>query len=161
MEKNKRRIYSLEQKAAVLAVTDSCDSQRQASRVTAVADSTIDRFKEQVNKGDDRAEILEKLRSEKKEQLADAFERIAWKCCWRLRDSSLIEESKNLTAISAVGGTAVDKMRLLREQPTTISESRASAEAIAAAAERIAREYGLPPEQVREQLEERAKAFVS
>ena len=61
---------------------------------------------------------MAELRQQKKGDLAAAYEDIAWMCAARLGQSELIEESRNLQALSTVGGIAVDKMRLLRGEST-------------------------------------------
>lgn len=59
----------------------------------------------------------------KKDDLAAAYEDIAWIGMHLMRATDLMEKG-NLAAVSAATGTAIDKMRLLKGESTVITETK-------------------------------------
>lgn len=122
--KQTRRRYTDEEKAAALALVDFNANLDSPVAVTAKAlqlpDSTIDNWKagRYVN------EQVEELRGEKKKTLDALCEEYA-----REALSKLIPNLDNITPRDFTSiGIAIDKMLLLRGQPTAITESRNAAE---------------------------------
>ena len=67
---------------------------------------------------------VSELRELKKGDMASAYEDIVWLGLTRLREGYLIQESNNLVAVSTATATSVDKMRLLQEKSTVITETK-------------------------------------
>jgi hypothetical protein len=121
------RAYTKEQIAEALVVVEVCQGNvRYAEYRTGIPRRTIRSWmkgQRRITTPKDHIE-MEKLRKEKKGDLAAAFEDIAWKCVTRLTKSQVLEECKDPLKISSVAGPAVDKMRLMRGEATAITETR-------------------------------------
>jgi hypothetical protein len=64
---------------------------------------------------------------QKKGELADRLEEIAWKMVGKIDDDQKLEDA-SVTQLTTGFGTIIDKMRLLREEATEINENRDSDE---------------------------------
>lgn len=105
------RIYSDKERAHALAVLDVCDGDAsKASRKLKIPRRTLAEWQS----GRIARVSIASVRQEEKNNLADAFEEVAWKCVTRLTKSDIIDECTRPSELSTVAGTAVDKMRLLR-----------------------------------------------
>jgi hypothetical protein len=112
-----RRGYSDHQRAEALAVLDANGGAlRQTSRDTGIPTSTLKLWRDE-GVHPDCAELC----TEKKQSLADRLEALAHTLIdalpGKVTDASLQQAATSL-------GIAVDKMRLLRGEPTSIQESR-------------------------------------
>ena len=118
-----RRVYSDREKAEALAIYDACGNLSETSRNTGIPDATLSDWisgKRGVSSPD-----LPKLRNEKGQNLSDSFERIAVEAC-HVAQARLTGKQANeipFNHLMTGAGIAVDKMQLLRGQPTTITES--------------------------------------
>lgn len=137
----KRRRYTDEEKAAALALTEFNSNLDYPIAVTAkalqVPDSTIDTWK----KGEWVSDKAKALSGEKKQNLAELCEAYAIKSLTGLLgDGASPVTPRDFASI----GIAIDKMLLLRGQPTAITESRNDAalrEKALAILERLLTEY--------------------
>jgi transposase-like protein len=110
-----KRQYSDAQKAEALAALDANGGNvKRTASLLGIPHKTLDDWSKELGINDDVAEI----RAGKRGDLADRLEGIAHV----LLDSieSKIPDA-NLSNVSVSFGIAVDKMRLLREQPTSIT----------------------------------------
>ena len=168
----KRRAYSDKEVAEALAVLDLWEGDTHgAARELKIPESTLRQWAEGRSDGPLRrmeTGDFAQLRQEKKESLADAFEDVAWRCVNRLRVAGQYESETDLlkseklqaVAVATTAAIATDKMRLLRDQPTSIVGDADWAKEI----KRISEEYGIPEEQVKQDiLAERpeAKQWIS
>lgn len=118
-----RRKYSDREKAEALAVFDACGNLTETSRSTGIPDATLSDWIN--NKRGVSSSDIPKLRNEKRQNLSDAFEEIALESC-RVAQARLTGKQADKIAFNHLmtgAGIAVDKMQLLRGQPTMISES--------------------------------------
>lgn len=107
------RIYTDKERAHALAVLDVCEGDAsEASRKLKIPRRTLAEWQS----GRIARVQTASVRQEEKENLADAFERVARLCVTRLTESDIIEKCNRPSELSTVAGTAVDKMRLLRGQ---------------------------------------------
>ena len=109
-----RRSYSDEERANALAALDANDGDvSRTARQLGVPRKTLEDWA----KGHVHPAVAE-VRQEKKGTLADAIEGVAWKLLdalpGKVPDADLRQTATAL-------GIAIDKMRLLREQPTSIT----------------------------------------
>lgn len=145
--------YSEDQVAEALAVLATSETMTAAQRVLkgrwgkAPHHATLARWQDQASKNPERdGSIAEKAR-DKKAELADAFERLARRILGRVTDDKI--DQALLHQMTTAAGTAIDKMRLLREESTAITETRNHEEHRDIIAERLARLRSAPaiPEQ--------------
>jgi transposase-like protein len=112
-----RRRYSDEERAAALAaLAANRGGIARTARQTGVGRSALSRWASGRRHPEARQMALPK-----KKDLADAFERAAWKLLGVSKDKADRLNAKDAMIAAA---TAVDKMRLLRDETTAISESR-------------------------------------
>lgn len=116
------RNYSDDDKAEVLAYFDACNNQRMAARDYKIPLRTLQRWIEQRDK---QAEGIEtsapdaNVVAEKKADLADKLEALAHK----LVDAAHGKiEDAYLQPTMTSAAIAIDKMRLLRDEPTSITQ---------------------------------------
>lgn len=115
MAAKKRKQYSDKDKASALAVLDANNGNLSATaKLTGVPRKTLADWA----KGRVVPEVAE-LRHEKKEELADVFERVAYKYLARAEKDDVIDNTTGNSAVTTAA-VAVDKMRLLRGLPTEI-----------------------------------------
>ena len=108
------RNYSDADKAHALVTLELAKGNyKEAERITGISDSTIAEW----NNGRVTENVLE-IRDREKQDLATRFEQLAHLYISRATDT--VEHAKGTHAIVGAA-TATDKMRLLREQPTTIT----------------------------------------
>jgi hypothetical protein len=113
-----RRRYSDEQKAEALAFVQACrGNYRQASRKLGIPWQTLRNWHQDATGGMADVPECSLLGTEKKEALADRLEAFAHLLVGSLPGK--VEDATLKDAATALG-IAVDKMRLLREQPTQI-----------------------------------------
>ena len=118
-----RRRYSDREKAEALAIFDACGSLSETARATGIPDATLSdwiRGKRGVSSTD-----IPKLRNEKGQNLSEHFEEIALQAC-RVAGAKLNGKQAHEIPFNHLltgAGIAVDKMQLLRGQPTSINES--------------------------------------
>lgn len=125
---SERRRYSDDEKAAALAILDACNGElREAARQAGVPKSSLDEWQ----KGR-VSEACPGLRTEKKACLADRFEALAENLVSAAFDKI---EGATLPGVMTGAGIAVDKMRLLREQPTGIHANVTFFESVAVASQ--------------------------
>lgn len=113
-----KRSYSDEEKARLLAVVDVSPSISQAARDTGVPESTLNDWAN----GKKLSDRVRELREQSKNNLARAFEDIAWRCLGSMTEDKL--DKARLSELSSTAGTAVDKRQLLEGKPTGINENR-------------------------------------
>lgn len=117
-----KRQYTDEEKGEALAVLQSCNGNAsEAADLLGIPRQTLQHWA----KGETNSAVPI-IGQEKKESLADKLEGIAYKLADAMPDK--IEEA-TLQQIATSIGITIDKMRLLREEPTNISKSLASPEA--------------------------------
>lgn len=111
-----QRDYSSRDKAAALAALEANNGNlRRTARALKVPSSTLYRWKkDQINPE------VSRLRTQEKTNLADAIESVVWEIVGAM--PTKIEKAGLKDAAIAVG-TGIDKFRLLREQPTSITGS--------------------------------------
>jgi transposase-like protein len=109
------RRYSDEERAAALTVLDFCDGNvQEAARRLGMPWTTLDNWaKGRVNAG------VSKVREHKNAELASRFEQIVLRALQLLPEKL---ESAPVNQLITAAGIAVDKMLLLRNQPTQITE---------------------------------------
>lgn len=101
------------------------------------------------------------LRQKKKNDLASAFDDIAWMCVTRLSQSELLEKSVKPVELSTVAGTAVDKSRLLKGESTVITETRLENHRWAEEQlQRVMREFQMTREQALTEIKEKAPTWA-
>jgi transposase-like protein len=101
------------------------------------------------------------LRALKKDDLASAYEDVAWMGITKLREGRLIEESNNLVAVSTATATSVDKMRLLKGESTVITEQKLANHRWAEEElQKVMREFQLTREQALEKIKELAPTWA-
>lgn len=105
------RNYSDKEKAAALVVLDFCEgNESEAARRTGIPTNTLREW----NLGRNRNEDVAELREEKKANLADSLEKLAF---------DLIDKVKDSAKAGGVDlGIVIDKMLLLRGEPNSISK---------------------------------------
>jgi transposase-like protein len=113
-----KRSYSNQQKAEALAIIDSARSISEAARISSIPEQTLNGWAngKHVSRG------IQELREQKRENLADAFEDIAWRALGELKDRGIDQARPG--ELNAIAGTAIDKMRLLRENRQRSSPKR-------------------------------------
>lgn len=111
-----QRDYSSKDKATALAALDANGGNlRRTARALKVPKSTLERWRNnQINPE------VSRLRAQEKQNLADAIESVVWEIVGAMPEK--IEKAGLKDAAIAVG-TGIDKFRLLREQPTSITGS--------------------------------------
>jgi len=115
------RDYGTEEKAASIAVLAACNGNSWvASKETGVPRKTLEHWWKQ-DKG--ISEDTAKMAVDKTIELGDWFENHARKCL-HLADARVEDPEVPYTATITGAAIAVDKMRLLREQSTSITEDR-------------------------------------
>lgn len=109
-----QRDYSSTEKAAALAALEANNGNlRRTARALKVPKSTLERWKKnQINPE------VSRLRSQEKQNLADAIESVVWEIVGAMPEK--IEKAGLKDSAIAVG-TGIDKFRLLRDQPTSIT----------------------------------------
>ena len=117
-----KRVYSDQEKARALALYDLCGSLTESSRKSGIPDSTLSQW---INgRNGHKSPDLPRLRNEAGQSLANDFEEIAREAAAvavsRLKSgaASRIPFGQLMTG----AGIAVDRMQLLRGQPTEIVE---------------------------------------
>lgn len=110
LRKRRERNYSDKEKAAALVVLDFCEgNESEAARRTGIPTNTLRDW----NLGRNRNEHVTELREEKKADLADSLEKLAF---------DLIDKVKTSEKAGGVDlGIVIDKMLLLRGEPNSIS----------------------------------------
>jgi hypothetical protein len=120
-----KRVYSDSQVAEALAVLDACGRNvLRASRTTGVPRKTLEGWANGRVQRVSAPEVVKNmtdLRNEKRGQLSSKMEDIAWQLAEAIPDK-INNAPLSQTMISL--GIAIDKMRLLREESTSITESR-------------------------------------
>lgn len=112
------RDYSAEDKAAALAWLDANEGNLlRASKDLKIPYSTLQSWRD----GKAITEEITELCEGKKRDLADLFEEVARTYITRALDLGAVDDTKGKDAVIAAA-TATDKMRLLHEQPTSISK---------------------------------------
>jgi crotonobetainyl-CoA:carnitine CoA-transferase CaiB-like acyl-CoA transferase len=120
-KKHSRTKYSDVQRAETLAVLDSNNNNlTRTAEQTKVPFSTIKTW----NDGAIHPHVA-KLRAEKKPELADIFENIARTHLTNAADENKIDKTSSKDSV-LTAGIAVDKMLLLRGQPTSIVQTQQS-----------------------------------
>jgi transposase-like protein len=111
------RRYSDEERAAALTVLDFCDGNvQEAARRLGMPWTTLDNWaKGRVNAG------VSKVREHKNAELASRFEEIVLRALELLPEKL---ENAPVNQLITAAAIAVDKMLLLRGQPTEVSEIR-------------------------------------
>jgi transposase-like protein len=110
------RNYSDEDKAAVLAHYEAAKSLRKTAAAFGIAVSVVHLWSK--NQDAPSAPSPESVQ-EKKEDLADVFERLAYQATKHCADTMELAKPGEAALIAA---QSVDKMRLLRDQSTSITE---------------------------------------
>src|SRR5262245_55450593 len=134
-----KRRYSDEERAAALACLDACGGNvAEASRRSGVPRITLHDWA----RGRTSAAAASVVRQDKKEELADVFERLA-----RKLTGVADRESDTLNAKDATiaAGVAVDKMLLLRGEPTQVAKVIIADDERDAAVERLLARLGETP----------------
>ncbi len=109
--------YTEEDRAAILATLQACAGNvAECSRRSGVPEQTIRDWRD----GKHAAPSPQSV-DEKRKPLADIFEEIAYSACGVAPDKM---EEASFAQVMTGAAIAVDKMRLLREQPTSIGEHR-------------------------------------
>ena len=112
--------YTEEQRAVTLAYYQACgQNQTKAAKDCSVPRQTLQRW---LAGGSLNPTIAAKT-AVKKGELADECEKLAWMLLAGIDDADKIAAS-SVNVLSVAFGTLVDKMRLLREQPTEHARSR-------------------------------------
>lgn len=140
--------YSDKEKAEALAIYDTLGGNlTQTAKKTGVPKSTLKEWRDgRINS--DCAEI----RTEKKAQLADLFENLAYSLIESVDESTITQMHGQQRITSA--GIAVDKMRLLREQPTNINANTQTPEQLAKKYREYLINEGIAPERAEEIMRE-------
>ncbi len=113
--------YSDVQRGEVLAILDSNGgNQHLTAKQTNVPRSTIQQWQSGLVSDD-----VPKIRQEKKAELSDLFENIARTHLGNAADESKIDKTSSKDSV-LTAGIAVDKMLLLRGQPTSIVQTQQS-----------------------------------
>lgn len=134
----KKRQYSDSDKARVLAVLDANGGNISlTAKQTGVPRNTLSDW----SKGRKIVPEVTEMRQDKKEELADVFERVARQYLDRALSDEAIGDTKGKDAVIAAA-TATDKMQLLRGKPTLIV-----ADAAKEALRSIMSNYGLSQEE--------------
>lgn len=129
-----RRNYSAEEKGETKAVLDAeGGSVKAASRVTGVPESTVRGIR------DDETPEVEKAAEIAKGELADRLEALAQRCLDLIPAKLPKASARELAGVIIV---AVDKMQLLRGQPTAITEPMSDEDRARRAAEILERGKG-------------------
>lgn len=115
-----RRKYSDREKAEALALHDSGTTLTELSKITGIPDSTLSQW---INGRNGMNADIPQLRVEQKGILADEIENVVWQLLHAI--PSKIKKA-GLGAVSTSMGIGIDKVRLLRDQPTVITESLAN-----------------------------------
>ena len=106
--------YTEEQKAVALAYYAACgENLAKAAHDCKIPRTTLQNW---VNGGAVNGAVAEKS-AQKKGDMADACEALAWKLLGGMDDEAKIEAAA-LNTLSVSFGTLIDKMRLLRDQST-------------------------------------------
>jgi len=114
-----KRIYSDQEKAAyLLALKANGGNLKRTSRETGVPLATLFHWRQ----GDGVNSDVSDIANQKAESLAEKFERVANLLVDRLA-GFIDHERTTLSMVATAAGIAVDKARLLRNEPTLISSS--------------------------------------
>lgn len=114
---DKYRKYTDTEKATALAFVQACGGNvAKAAKETGINRATLQKWVA----GKMLHEVAVDLVAEKKEELSDIFEGVARKYLTHALRPEVIESAGAKEAVTAAA-IAVDKMRLLREQPTSIA----------------------------------------
>ena len=141
-----KRSWTAAEVAAALAMVQACSgSVEAASRECGVPARTLYRWiaappartEETERRQTARARMVEAALPNARAALADKLERVANRCFDAITPAK-VRASKDIRALDTSGAIAIDKMRLLREQPSQPSQAEQKmADAVAQAAEAI------------------------
>jgi len=141
-----KRSWTASEVATALAMVQACGgSVEAASRECGVPVRTLYRWiadqpartEETERRQTARARMVEAALPNARAALADKLERVANRCFDAITPAK-VRASKDIRALATSGAIAIDKMRLLREQPSQPSQAEQKmADAVAQAAEAI------------------------
>src|SRR5262249_49571214 len=141
-----KRSWTAEEVATALAMVQACGgSVEAASRECGAPARTLDRWvaAPRARTGDSerretaRARMVEAALPNARAALADKLERVANRCFDAITPAK-VRASNDIRALATSGAIAIDKMRLLREQPPAPSQAEQKmADAVAQAAQAI------------------------
>lgn len=116
--------YSEDYIAEALAAVDANGGNvNGTAKQLGIAESTLRKWKTRASKITDRREAIARKGEVKKASLADRLEEIAWALAADL-DDRLKRNKASLANTATAFGIVVDKMRLLRGEPTIVTEQR-------------------------------------